>query len=918
MHEGICSLRRGFRALVVCAFTGAFLLALASAASALASGNYGQLLRFPGKGTNAGSPGTNFQFAGEEAHAFAVEPSSGRIFVGTESLESSEKLRIQSYSAAGAFEGAGLIKPPTLPAGIEAFEGYEGIATSTKGGRIYVLDVFKRDLEAPIDGDDGVAGALFALNSTPSAGKLEPAEGTGKEGLLGSTESLSGNSNVPGKALLEPSGITVDPHTGEILILGLIDEGAGALHTAVEHVSKTGAALFTWVDPEITSKSEEPDSPVVSEGGTLASEDGTLFFETGNQLLALPADAESGKPEVVFAFAEPKGLKTGPFAEELLSFGESGTGSGGGLAIAPGSSKSTGRLVAFAQIAEATPSGEAGETRGGALNLTYKEEGGHMSVAEEGWTGGQPGEGLPPEKIKPCEIGFAFANPLVAAAAGDEDYVLSPATGEVIEFGPGGEGCPTASETASGLEVTLEGKRVSNPEITDTVTLSAKVAQASVLSVQWIFGDGTEATIPTTSGEQTQTAETTHKFAKTGELTVEAIIHTDDLATPELHLKTAVDVTGTTGSPPKITREPHSLSLLEGETATFEAAASGEPTPTVQWEVSTNGGTNWTPLTGKTSDTLTLENVTVADNNNEYRAVFSNGDGGPVPSGAATLTVASKNSPPKITREPHSLSLLEGETASYEASATGEPSPDVQWEVSVDGGKDWTPLSGQTHDTLTLENVTVADNNNEYRAVFSNGDGGPVASTGATLTVESKQVHDQKEREANRQRELAEEAQKQAAAKQATEEAAAKKAAEEAAKKAGEAGHEVAGFKEGSPLATLASSSLSSSASGAVVIKVHCPTGVSQCGGTITLRTLTAVSARASAAKKSILTLAHGSFSVAGGQTQAITLHLSAQGRRLLAHTHTLRLQTIVVAHNASGESQTLQSTVTLRLSKHH
>jgi hypothetical protein len=42
-------------------------------------------------------------------------------------------------------------------------------------------------------------------------------------------------------------------------------------------------------------------------------------------------------------------------------------------------------------------------------------------------------------------------------------------------------------------------------------------------------------------------------------------------------------VTSTT--PPKVTKNPASVTVEEGQPASFTAAASGSPTPTVQWEV---------------------------------------------------------------------------------------------------------------------------------------------------------------------------------------------------------------------------------------------------------------------------------------------------------------------------------------------
>jgi hypothetical protein len=120
------------------------------------------------------------------------------------------------------------------------------------------------------------------------------------------------------------------------------------------------------------------------------------------------------------------------------------------------------------------------------------------------------------------------------------------------------------------------------------------------------------------------------------------------------------------------------------------------------------------------------------------------------------------------------------------------------------------------------------------------------------------------------------------------------------------------------PDAELVGTVLAVSSSGTVGVKVSCPAAESSCAGTITLRTLGAVSARAAGHKKkrkaAILTLATGSFTVSGGKVQTVTLHLSAKARTLLAGAHVLRTQATIVAHDPSGASHTTQTTVTLRL----
>lgn len=88
---------------------------------------------------------------------------------------------------------------------------------------------------------------------------------------------------------------------------------------------------------------------------------------------------------------------------------------------------------------------------------------------------------------------------------------------------------------------------------------------------------------------------------------------------------------------PKVTTPPASKTVAPGATATFSAAASGTPTPTVQWQVSTNSGSTWANVSGATSTTLNVA-ATTAENGWRYRAVFTNA-GGSATSGSATLKV---------------------------------------------------------------------------------------------------------------------------------------------------------------------------------------------------------------------------------------------------------------------------------------
>ncbi len=181
---------------------------------------------------------------------------------------------------------------------------------------------------------------------------------------------------------------------------------------------------------------------------------------------------------------------------------------------------------------------------------------------------------------------------------------------------------------------------------------------------------------------------------------------------------------------PAVTRQPVSVTVEEGHSAVFEATASGFPAPTVEWEVSTNGGSTWSPVRKATSDQLTLVGVKTSENGDEFRAVFANA-AGQATSEAATLTV---HNVPKLTKQPVSVTVEEGHSAVFEATASGFPAPTVQWEISTNGGSTWSVVEGATSDQLTLASVKNSENGDEYRAAFTNV-AGQATSAAATLDV---------------------------------------------------------------------------------------------------------------------------------------------------------------------------------------
>jgi hypothetical protein len=119
------------------------------------------------------------------------------------------------------------------------------------------------------------------------------------------------------------------------------------------------------------------------------------------------------------------------------------------------------------------------------------------------------------------------------------------------------------------------------------------------------------------------------------------------------------------------------------------------------------------------------------------------------------------------------------------------------------------------------------------------------------------------------------------------------------------------------PGAELLTTSMTVSTSGAVTITVRCSPGKSTCVGTITLRTLNAVSAVISGHRaKRILTLATGPFSVASGRVARIRLRLSSTARVLVVRSRSLRARATLVVDAANPPSNS-QTIVTLRAAAH-
>lgn len=98
------------------------------------------------------------------------------------------------------------------------------------------------------------------------------------------------------------------------------------------------------------------------------------------------------------------------------------------------------------------------------------------------------------------------------------------------------------------------------------------------------------------------------------------------------------------------------------------------------------------------------------------------------------LATTGSGTAPTVTEQPTSQTVTAGQTATFTASATGNPAPQVSWEASTDGGNTYTTVQGASSQTLTIAGTTVAESGNLYRAIFENSAGSTVTQA-ATLSV---------------------------------------------------------------------------------------------------------------------------------------------------------------------------------------
>jgi hypothetical protein len=186
---------------------------------------------------------------------------------------------------------------------------------------------------------------------------------------------------------------------------------------------------------------------------------------------------------------------------------------------------------------------------------------------------------------------------------------------------------------------------------------------------------------------------------------------------------------------PTITSQPVRQTVYDGQTATFIAAATGNPQATVQWQVSSDGS-NFSNVPGANVASLTFT-ASLADTREHFRAVFTSTNGmitAHAITRAVVLTVRPVPRLPLIITQPSSQTSIIGQWVTFTAAAASSSQATVQWQVCTRASTTFQNVPGATSGTLTFV-AQATDNGSQYRAVFSNGQRVTTAVAKLTLDV---------------------------------------------------------------------------------------------------------------------------------------------------------------------------------------
>lgn len=345
------------------------------ATTGVARASFGQIARFGGPGDQTSekfseatplgelTPTVYGEIAGSVRrlflpwHIIGVEPKTNDVYVveeykppkETESEKWVRFLRLQEFNTKGELLAHVEFTNKTPEENYSEEEnGVEGVVVDPQKERLYFLVNDRREEFVPEE-EEAVAGSLYAFSTkltkknTKGEFEFEPASGTSSKepGVLDNTAALAAFSSEPGKALLSPHGITLDPETHQVVILAHDDTCAEPAeeceedelespddHYVAQRVNGETGALEARYEDGSSMRSEQsgsvevmaPSSPVVTGPAgherLLASD----FLEQEEQ------EGKRSEEEILDEF--PGGTSARPAHLEMPDLGDRFTGLG--------------------------------------------------------------------------------------------------------------------------------------------------------------------------------------------------------------------------------------------------------------------------------------------------------------------------------------------------------------------------------------------------------------------------------------------------------------------------------------------------------------------------------------------------------------------------------------------------------------
>ena len=302
------------------------------------------------------------------------------------------------------------------------------------------------------------------------------------------------------------------------------------------------------------------------------------------------------------------------------------------------------------------------------------------------------GDGNTGTGINPMHTYATSGNYIVGLTVTDDDGATGGTTALVLA-----NGAPTAAFTLTPstgfapLTVAADGSGSADPD-------------GNITSYAWDFGDGNTA-----SGQQAN-----NTFVNPGTYTVLLTV-TDDLGASN---SSSQSILVEAPIPPSIVTPPAAQTVIDGNPANFAVIADGTAPLAYQWLRDGN------PIAGANASSYTLPSATPADDGALFSVTVSN-IAGSVTSADAALTVLI---PPAIVTHPDDITVDPGQSAAFNASATGTAPLTYQWQ------RDGVDIPGAVGTTFVFSNAQPSDTGSVFRAVASNA-AGSQPTDGAVLTV---------------------------------------------------------------------------------------------------------------------------------------------------------------------------------------